>query len=154
MKKYSFLIIIFAFIGMASSFTSCRKTEYITPAYFEGKWNLVKAEHLYMYDSGDKLVSHTITHDLVYDFAKDSVTILYDGQFIFKSPWRYNNGKIDMPVLHDDIVAYHYSPVWYIDEVSNKAFTASNGGILQTSDSVGNKIEYKERYTYYFEKKK
>lgn len=154
MKKYLSLIIVLVFGGMLMHFTSCRKTEIITETYFIGAWNVVKTEHLYMYDSGDKLVSHTITHDLVYDFAKDSVTILCDGQFIIKTPWGFRNGILDMPVLEDDVIAYHDASIWYIDELSSNAFTASSRALVQIPDSVGNKIEYHEKYTYYLERKK
>ena len=58
-----------------------------------------------------------------------------------------------MPVLHDDIVLFHHNAIWYIDEVSNKAFSASSRSHTQTHDSLGNIIEYNDKYTYSFEKK-
>ncbi len=154
MKKYLSIILILAFIGMAGSFTSCKKQEILTETYFVGSWNLVKTEHLYMYDSGDKLVSHAITRDLVYDFAKDSITILCDGQFIYKTSWSFKNSILEMPVLHDDIVSFHHNAVWRIDEVSTNAFTTSSSGHVQTFDSLGNEIDYNDKYIYSLERRK
>ena len=155
MKKYSFLIIILAFIGTASTFTSCRRTEYITSAYFVGKWNLVKVEHQYLYHPGEKLIVRNIGGDLVYDFGRDStLTVTYDGQLDAKDFWLYvnNTGLLHMSRYDDDMHRWLYiSDIWHFEEVSSNAFTVY---FVVYHDDNAAKKEYDEKYTYSFEKKK
>lgn len=155
MKRCSLLCIICACVGLAVCFSSCHKEEAITESFFVGSWNVVKTEHLYQYESGDTLVSHTITpHELVYDFAKEgTMTITYDGDLIFRSEWTYKNGVLSMPVLQDDYVLFSQSGVWYVTDVSSSSFTAKSEGSVQRYNNEGEKIQYNERYTYYLEKK-
>lgn len=155
MKRCSLLCIICVCVGLVVGFSSCHKEKEITESFFVGSWNVVKTEHMYQSESGDTLVSHTIrTHDLVYDFAKDgTITITYDGDFIFRSEWTYKNGVLSMPILYDDMVLFSHSGVWYISDNSSSSFAAKSESKVQRYNGEDEKIQYNERYTYFFEKK-
>ena len=155
MKKYTFLIIIFAFIGIASMLTSCQKKEYITPAYFVGTWNLIKVEHQYLYHPGEKLIERNIGGNLAYEFKRDSTLIVtYNGEFVAEDDWlySYSSGLLDMSRYDDDLYRWLYiNNIWHFEDVSSKAFTIYF--VVYYNDNVEKK-EYDEKYTYYFEKKK
>lgn len=153
------LIYICLALGVCIScffFSSCENdtgnSKSINRDYFVGAWNIKQTNHWFCLASGDSLIQHAFTDELVYQFAEDgTLTITYDEELIWRDSWQYDEHDwLTMSFLDDERVLFNGTGMWRVNKISDSKFVAVTEYGVQENIITGYIIQ---KYEYTFEKR-
>lgn len=156
MSKKTFIYICLAFGVCISCFflSSCENdtSKSINRDYFVGVWNIKQTDHWFYLASGDSLIRHTFTDELVYEFAEDgTLTITYDKELIWRDSWQYDEHDwLTMSFLDDERVLFDGTGMWRVNKISDSQFVAVTEYGDQENIITGYIIQ---KYEYTFKKR-